>query len=196
MNRYEAGKLVRSSAWLRLSERTLMLVLLERAHNKTCEIEAKYAPHSRDELARWAGVSVRQVQRGLQHLERHGWLALERGNGRGKGTRYCLVPRLPDVECHCPKGDTRVQRETRPDPEDQKGDTMSGKGRHGVLKRETFESESSHVNTDFQARTARTKEEKGQSGCKVNPDDDCSGAGVLLSCQLCPMSPTYWRRSA
>lgn len=191
MRRGETAKLIRqvgTGGSLKPSDRAVLLTLLERSHNETGEIEAKYAPHSRDELARWAGLSTRQVQRAMGHLEAHGWLKVERGNGRGKGSRYCLVPRVPDMVCGCRKGDT-----VTPIGEAVKGDTMSAKGRHGVRERETSETESSQVDTAFQARTARTEEE---GVCSVFADGTCSGAATFLSCQLCPKSPTYWRTAS
>lgn len=167
MKRSEAERILRSTTWTTHTERALLWLLLSRSDNFTCEIEAKYAPHSRDELARWAGLSVRQLQRIMPHLERHGWLDVTRGNGRGKGSKYRLVPREPDMACECPKGDN-----VSPIRRVIKGDTMSGKGRHGVRQRETSRTESPQVETRFQAREARTEE-----------------GGVLTGCDRCSSTP-------
>lgn len=135
MRRSDAGKLLKHNRYLTISERVVFLLLLEGADNLTCDLPAKMAPNSRVELAQWAGLSSRQVQRVFKHLEGHGWVGLARGNGRGQRTRYVLVPRTPDPDCPtgCElKGDT-----VSPIRSISKGDTVSGKGRHHVRERET-----------------------------------------------------------
>lgn len=148
MSRYKAGQALKANRYLHLSERVVFLVLLDSAHNITCEIEAKYAPNSREELADWAGLSTRQLQRAVRHLEHHGWLQTERGAGRGQKTRYRLLPRVPDIACGCPKGDTVSPIRTA-----QKGDTMSEEGGHGVRERETWRSPSEQVKPAIGTRT-------------------------------------------
>lgn len=154
MRRSDAGKVLKRNRYLSISERLVFLLLLEGADNDTCDLPAKMAPNSRVELADWAGLSPRQVQRVFRHLEGHGWVGLERGSGRGKGTKYRLLPRTPDPECPpgCKfKGDT-----TSPIAGVPKGDTMSGKGRHGVRERETSLPPLSQVNPGSDTRAAGT----------------------------------------
>jgi hypothetical protein len=101
MRRGEAWKALRErGGWMRMSERVVFYVLLERSDNADCSIPATMTP-SLVQLADACCCSKASVKRALNHLERHGWLTRTRvtNPGRGHKTGYQLAPGVA-----CPSG--------------------------------------------------------------------------------------------
>lgn len=179
MNRYEAGKLVSKCTYLSAAEKSVFRTLLERSNNYTCGLDAKFTP-TVPELVLATSLHRATVLRSIGHLETHRWMERTAGKGRGHKSRYQLVPGIPDPSCDCKRS--------------HQATVSSSNSRTRRPEKVALPPESAQVKSPFRTRTA--EEEKEEHGCKVNPDDQCRGAGALLSCQLCPQSPTYWRRSA
>jgi hypothetical protein len=108
MTRGAAGRLIRRSA-LRPSERLILLALLDRADNATCDI--RWSP-SLTRLQAETGLSRTTICDALRHLEMHGWVSRDErtpgqvpghhGTGKGYGrTRYRLLPGAIQ-SCDCP----------------------------------------------------------------------------------------------
>ena len=90
------------------------LVLMERAEWNTARITVKFQPRSLEELARWCHMSVANVKRSLNHLQRHGWVERYRHltdkgiGGRRHPTHYQLEH---GRDCDC-----RTQKGAQPEP--------------------------------------------------------------------------------
>lgn len=187
MNRNAAGMRVKRCPYLTAAERLVFFALLEVADNADCRVPVTMTP-TVPTLAAWTHLGRTTVKRATHHLASHGWLHCEPGKGRGNRSTYALVPREPDPACLCEKGPPRTPLAV------VKGSTETPKR----VQIEQEKGPTAPVSAQVKPAIARrdSREEKGGSGCNVNPDDNCRGAAELLSCQLCPQSPTYWRRSA
>jgi hypothetical protein len=106
VKRWEAGLAMKRCGYLQPSERLVFLTLLEHADNSDCAIPERMTP-TLAQLGDWTALDRRTVQRSIQHLDQHKWLAREPGRGRGHRSGYRLVPVDPDGECRCEKAAPR-----------------------------------------------------------------------------------------
>ncbi len=102
MRRGEAWKPLRErGGWMRLSERAVFHVLLERSDNGDCSVPAHMTP-SLVQLAGACCCSKSTAAAALGHLEWHGWLIRKRSKGgRSRKTAYQLADGFtcpPDCE--------------------------------------------------------------------------------------------------
>lgn len=110
-------KAVRESGYLTPAERLVMLTLLTRAGNADAAIDERFTP-TITQLVKWTGLDRRTVQRALNHLNWHKWLARTTGRGRGHKSGYRPVPVTPDDTCSCQK-----RRHDDPFSDETKGGT-------------------------------------------------------------------------
>jgi Helix-turn-helix domain len=114
MRRGEAWKPLRErGGWMRMSERAVFHVLLERSDNGDCMVPDYMTP-SLVQLAEACCCSKSTAALALSHLERHGWLTRKRSKGgQGHKTAYRLGDGFtcpPD----CPKrSDSRTVHEDK-----------------------------------------------------------------------------------
>lgn len=148
MRRGEAGRAVKDCAYLTAAEKVVFLSLLEGADNGNCSVPPFTTPTMKD-LADWTSLHRATVYRAVEHLERHGWLSHEAGGGRGRRSKYCLVPRVPDTACGC-------ERVARRDPLGGNGRTERHKGSHETTQRVALLTPSSQVEPAFVRREAGT----------------------------------------
>lgn len=175
MKRGEAGKLVSRCDYLTAADKSVFRTLLERANNYDCTLDAKYTP-TVPQLILATSLARATVFRALGHLETHRWLVRTPGKGRTHKSGYALVVEQPHVACEC-----------------QKVSSGRPKRSQGETERVSLVTELSQVKPRFDTRTA---EEEREGHCQVFSEDGCDGSGSLLSCQLCPKSPTYWRTAS
>jgi hypothetical protein len=106
--------MIRDSA-LRSNEKLIMLALLDRADNDTCEIPAWRSP-SLLAVKQDTSLASSTVAATIAHIELHGWLKRDgqkRGqkpgtkhSGRGRSaTRWALIPDGVVLPCNCAKPD-------------------------------------------------------------------------------------------
>lgn len=179
MRRVEAGKKVSQCTYLTAADKSVFRTLLERANNDDCKVPPFQTP-TIPELTLATSLGRATVFRALDHLERHKWMVRTPGKGRTHKSSYALVVEGPDALCECRKVSQR--------------DPLGPKRSQGETRKVSSLPESSQVKPPFSTRDSRDLEEGG--ACKVFADGTCSGAATFLSCQLCPKSPTYWRKSA
>lgn len=101
MNRGSAERAV-GAAGLTVAEKLMMMMLLRRAHNDTCEVPDWRTPPV-PQLGAEVRLDVRRTYRVLAHLERHGWIKRVAGNGRGHKSTYILLPDGVPQPCDCTK---------------------------------------------------------------------------------------------
>ena len=170
MRRNEAGRLVKRSRYLMLSEKCILLMLLEGSDNDTCRVP-DYATPSVVELQTWTRLGRSTVYRVLSHTEAHGWMSRESGRGRGHKTRYQLVPRQPDEDCGCP-----------PKKVPSAGLYEQKRSRYVGLEKVPLENESSQVNPRIVGRVTEGRVEEGQP-------EQCLAAGcdrpARRGCRTC-----------
>lgn len=90
--------------------------LLKRADFRTTEIPERFQFRSVVKLAEFCEVSPAAARRSIAHLERHGWLKHDPGNGRGHRTIYTLLVGEP---CDC-KGAHTEHLSARKGAQDQR----------------------------------------------------------------------------
>lgn len=107
MNHNQADKLITDHGdYLTATEVNVFRSVLAKADFRDCSVPAFVTPRLA-KLASGCRISERTARRALTHLDRHGWLSYQPGNGRGHRAKFQLVPRVPDAKCGCPrKGDT------------------------------------------------------------------------------------------
>src|SRR6266700_2126519 len=92
--------------------------LLDKANYETTELPAKFTP-TRQVIARKTRVSLRQVHYSVQHLRRHGWLAVSGTTGRGHRPEYKITA---GVACDCARRvHTAARKQERVQPSESKG---------------------------------------------------------------------------
>ena len=139
------------------SDRSVFRMRLKRADYKTAELPARFT-RPQAAVAREAGITVRQVRRSERHLERHGWLKISGGNGRGHTLSYVL---LAGLDCDC------TGRRHEPKPDAAKADTGEAEGGHHVrIKADT---EGGHAAAQTPVSTERHREGEGKRG-RPEPD--------------------------
>jgi hypothetical protein len=158
---------------LPMAETLVMLQLLRRADNSTLEIPAWLLP-SLPVLAREARLGkpgspdLRRLRRVLAHLDQHGWLRYEPGQGRGRKSSYLLIPgRFVPEPCTCIKGGATV-----PLSAPEKGAPQPEKrGHRGTSPRSS-------------ADIGHQEHQQEGGGQSMPPDD-------LVPCRVCrgPMDP-------
>ena len=141
MRRGEAWKALREHGrWMRLSERAVFYVLLERSDNADCSIPAYMTP-SLAQLADACCCSKSTAVLALNHLEHHGWIQREpTAGGRGRKSSYQL-----DHGWLCPgstcskrsdnrtvsaqkRSDSRTGKRSDSHPQKRRSDTVSDEG--------------------------------------------------------------------
>lgn len=181
MNPNAASRRVMQSGYLNPTERCVLFALILRADNTTGQVTDKFAPRSVTELGEWTGLSKRQLQRVLRHLERHRWLHVIRGDGRGNRTLFTLLVAESNDTCDC----TERVTPTSPFTTHRKGDTddtlSSDKGRHpvplsgakGCQKRPIKGDIPEHETAGQDANSVRVSESKElrESGLLDDPPD-------------------------
>lgn len=178
---------VKRCTYLTAAEKAVFQSLLEGADNANCSVP-HFATPSMTELATWTSLHRATVYRSVEHLELHGWLSHEAGGGRGRRSKYSLVPRVPDTVCGC-------ERVAQRDPlKSGKGRTERHKGSQEATQRVALLTPSSQVETAFVRREAGTGE--GVVACDYHPTspgllDHRSGS---YRCQRC--SPHLWKETA
>lgn len=124
MRRGEAWKPLRErGGWMRLSEKAVFYVLLDRADNADCSIPGWMTP-SLVQLAEACGCSSSTVKLALNHLELHKWLNRDSkpNAGRGHKASYRLDGGQP---CDCPKPAKRA--DSRPFNDEKRADSRTHK---------------------------------------------------------------------
>ena len=108
VNRGSAERAVAESD-LPMDETLTMMMLLRRAHNDTLAVPDWRTP-ALPQLAAEVRVSVSTIRRRLAHLERHGWVKVAPGRGRGHKSTYALLPAgAAPGPCDCLKGVTQAK---------------------------------------------------------------------------------------
>jgi hypothetical protein len=85
---------------LAMAEKLTMMMLARRADNDTGIVPDWYTP-TQAQLAAEVTVSVRWLRELLGHLERHGWVKVASGRGRGHKSAYSLIPGADPGICQC-----------------------------------------------------------------------------------------------
>lgn len=112
---HDRKKAVKKSG-LPASDRSVYLHLLGECAYTTGEMPARWSPKV-DEISDATGVSPRQVQYSLRHLERHGWLKLTRTSRNYVATYALLAGSMCDCtgRRHVPaRAQPRVQPRAQP----------------------------------------------------------------------------------
>lgn len=82
---------------MRASDKSVFRFLLDKADYRTAELPPKYTP-PQHEIGRKTSIRPRQVTYAIDHLRRHGWLAVTGKPGPGKTRNYTL---LTGALCNC-----------------------------------------------------------------------------------------------
>jgi hypothetical protein len=129
VNRGQAERAVAQSD-LPMAETLTMMMLLRRAHNDTLTVPDWRTP-SLPQLAGEVRVTERWQRELLAHLERHGWVKVAPGHGRGHKSAYTLMPgKAVPGPCDCPKrgtGEPPLQAERGNWDVPEKGNSANGK---------------------------------------------------------------------
>jgi hypothetical protein len=105
VNRGSAERAVAQSD-LPMAETLTMMMLLRRAHNDTLTVPDWRTP-SLPQLAAEVRITERWQRELLTHLERHGWVKVAPGRGRGHKSTYALLPgNAVPGPCDCRKRGT------------------------------------------------------------------------------------------
>jgi Helix-turn-helix domain len=144
----DAQRLVAERQDIITTEALVMMMLLRRAGNATCDVPGWLTP-SLPQLAAECKTSLRTVQRGLAHLAKHGWLKRSPGRGRGIKSAYLLFPDgTPDL-CACRKKRSRTTPFSRAPRQAKKVTRQTpftgGKGDIDDIKKVSFGTKQSQV---------------------------------------------------
>jgi DNA-binding MarR family transcriptional regulator len=192
VKRSQAGKHLDAATWLTTSDQVVFLKLLERADNATCEMPHWFNP-TIPELASKVHLGRSTVISAIKHLEHHGWLKVDRGNGRGRRSAYQLMPgdreRLDLCGPECPKRVQRLDRLSR-----LKGPTDDAKGSNRWTERVQRIIENRGLTSANPQGIAGTREGVVPEG---SHEDFTQRLAALQSCHFCPSTDTqiigaYW----
>jgi predicted transcriptional regulator len=98
---HELRKGIRAATSLPSRDFRIYSALLDRADWKSAVIPNRFQPRNIDALAREAGMSARSVNRSLDHLALHGWVARTIGTAPGRHGRAVAYALSLGEACSC-----------------------------------------------------------------------------------------------